>query len=200
MKKGPTPGAVRVATPKDAPALAAIYAPYVRETAISFETEPPDAAEMAVRMTRVGQAFPWLVYEEAGVVLGYAYGGPFKERAAYRWSTETTVYVAREGHRRGVGRALYSRLLPILALQGFHYAYGGITVPNDASVGLHEACGFRPMGVFPEAGYKFGAWRDVGYWGLQLSSPEGAPAEPVAFSEAIWSHSAKSVAPKSSPT
>jgi len=190
VHEGLAPGAIRVATTDDAGALAAIYAPYVIETAISFETEPPDAVEMAARVTRIGEAFPWLVYEAAGEVLGYAYGGPFKQRAAYRWSAETTVYVARDGHRRGVGRALYGRLLPILALQGFHYAYGGITVPNEASIGLHEACGFRPLGVFPEAGYKFGAWRDVGYWGLRLSSPEEAPAEPVPFSDALWALSA----------
>jgi len=192
--------AVRIATPQDAAAFAAIYAPYVMDTAITFEVEPPDAAEVAARLSRVSAFHPWLAYELDGEVLGYAYGGPFKERAAYRWSVETTVYVDRNAHRRGVGRALYGRLLAILALQGHHGAYGGITVPNDASIGLHEAFGFRPIGVYREVGFKLGAWRDVGFWGLQLSVPTSEPSPPIPFSEAIWVQSAKSVSPKSSPT
>lgn len=172
---------IRVATAADAAALQAIYAPYVAETVTSFETEPPSAEEMAARVARIGAVYPWLVYERDGAVQGYAYAGRHSERAAYDWSVDTTVYVARDAHRRGVGRALYQSLLRVLDAQGFHCAYGGITLPNESSVGLHEALGYRPIGVWREVGFKFGAWRDVGWWGLALNAPDPAPKPPRRF-------------------
>lgn len=174
-------GLVRVANRDDAGALRAIYAPYVIDTAISFEVEPPSEGEMAARVERVGATLPWLVYEFGGDVLGYAYASHHKERAAYAWSVDTAIYIAQGSHRRGLGRLLYGKLLTILTRQGFHTAFGGITLPNPGSVGLHEACGYRPIGVYPEVGYKLGAWRDVGWWGRPLTAPVGEPAPPLPF-------------------
>ena len=172
---------IRVARTDDAKAIAAIYAPIVRDTVISFETEPPDAAEMAARIAATLATHPWLVAEEAGKVLGYAYGSQHRARAAYRWSCDVTVYVDEAARRQGLGRLLYSRLFPILAAQGLQTAYAGITLPNAGSGGLHESCGFTPVGVFEGVGHKAGAWRDVGWWGLKLQ-PQGAePVEPVPF-------------------
>lgn len=179
---------IRIATLEDAAAISAIYAPYVLETTISFEIDPPDAAEMARRMAKIGATHPWLVYEAEGRVVGYAYASAHRERAAYGWSADTAIYLVRDAQRRGVGRALYQRLLRILALQGFHRAYGGIALPNPGSVGLHEACGFEPIGVYREVGFKFGGWRDVGWWGrpLNTNSDSVAPSPPRPFDPEIF--------------
>ena len=173
---------IRVASLSDAGAVAAIYAPYVLDTAISFEETPPTEVEMAGRIAEMLPTHPFLVLEEAGAIVGYAYAGRHNERAAYRWSANVSVYVAADAHRRGLGRALYARLFEILRRQGFHSLYGGITLPNEKSVGLHEAMGFIHVGVYREVGFKFGRWHDVGYWRLALS--EGPPAgDPIPFSE-----------------
>ena len=173
---------IRVAAVADADAIAAIYAPYVLETAISFEEAPPSAAEMAARMAKVLPTHPFLVLEDGGRILGYAYAGAHNERAAYRWAANVSVYVAAEAHRRGLGRALYADLFGILRRQGFHSLYAGITLPNEKSVGLHEAMGFEPVGIYREVGFKFGRWHDVGYWRLGIH--DGPPAgEPTPFSQ-----------------
>lgn len=159
---------IRLAEPGDAAALAEIYAPYVRELPTSFELEPPDAAEMAARVARTRAQWPWLVAEEGGQALGYCYAGAFAERPAYRWSVTTTVYV-RPGHQRGgLGRQLYTRLFELLRRQGVVRAFAGITLPNEASVGLHRALGFEPVGVYPQVGFKLGRWWDVAWYGLAL--------------------------------
>jgi phosphinothricin acetyltransferase len=176
---------VRIAQPDDAAALAAIYAPYVTDTAITFEIEPPDAAEMAWRMSKVLARLPWLVAERDGAVLGYAYASAHRDRAAYQWSVDVAIYVDRTAHRKGVGRVLYAPLLAVLRRQGFHQAYAGITLPNPASVGLHEAMGFTPVGVYREVGYKAGAWRDVGWWGLVLGPAPADPAVPRPFEAGV---------------
>ena len=175
---------IRTATLDDAAAVAAIYAPVVQHTTISFETEPPDAAEMRARIEKTLACLPWLVAEdEAGAVCGYAYASKHRERAAYQWSVDTTVYV-REGMRgRGVGRALYEKLLPLLAEQGYFQAFAGIALPNAGSVGLHEALGFEALGVYRNVGFKNGAWRDVGWWQKSLR-PLEMPAPPKAFNAA----------------
>ena len=173
-------GQVRVASEADAAAVAASYAPYGLQTAITFEEQAPSAEDMAARMRKILQGHPFLVFEEAGAVLGYAYASPHKERSAYRWSVDVAIYVAAAAHRRGIGRALYGRLLEILARQGFHTAYAGITMPNESSIGLHEAMGFRLIGAYGEVGFKFGEWRNVGWWGLAIS-PSSRPSEPVPF-------------------
>jgi phosphinothricin acetyltransferase len=172
---------IRVATAADAEAIAAIYAPYVLETAISFEEVPPSVAEMAARMAKALPTHPFLVFEEGDRLVAYAYAGPHNDRAAYRWSANVSVYVAADAHRRGIGRALYASLIETLRRQGFHSLYGGITLPNAKSVGLHEALGFTHVGIYREVGFKFGRWHDVGYWRLGLG--DGPPAgEPTPFS------------------
>jgi L-amino acid N-acyltransferase YncA len=165
---------------RDGAACAVIYAPYVAETAISFEEEPPGAAELSRRIEATSAHFPWLVAEDGGAVTGYAYASAHRERAAYRWTAEVAVYVDRRHRRRGAGRALYGALLERLGDQGIHVACAGITLPNDASVALHEACGFEPVGVFRRVGWKLGAWHDVGWWQRELRAPEpGQPLEPA---------------------
>lgn len=153
-------------------------------SAVSFETVPPDAAAMAERVRVTLERHPWLVCERAGRVVGYAYAGPQRARPAYRWNAEVSAYVAADALRRGVGRALYGELLRILAGQGFHNAYAGITLPNPASVGLHEALGFCPVGVYRRVGFKRGAWHDVGWWHRELHPPTPDPPEPVPFP--VW--------------
>ena len=176
---------VEVATPDDADAIAAIYAPVVAETAISFETEPPSPMEMRQRISEVLCGFPWLVCRRGGDVLGYAYAHEFRTRAAYAWSVETSVYVGAEARRLGVGSRLYGALLPILLEQGFHRTFAGVTLPNPASVALHESVGFTSIGVFRGVGWKFGSWWDVGWWQLDLqASPDAEPAAvAIPFSE-----------------
>jgi len=175
---------IRVATAADADQIQAIYAPIVLDTTISFEDEPPTVDEIARRIAGTLPTHPYLVCEENGRVLGYIYASVFRARAAYRWSVETTVYVDGRTHRRGVGRALYQALLPILRRQGFHGAFAGIALPNANSVGLHEALGFRPVGVYQDVGFKHWQWRDVGWWRLGLS--DGPPAaEPLSFAALV---------------
>ncbi len=169
------PDQIRPARPKDAVSIAAIYAPYVLETAISFEDAAPSAKEMARRMTATAADFPFLVFERDGDVLGYAYAGAHAARAAYRWSVNTTVYVAAHAHGSGIGRALYADLLDRLTRQGFHAAFAGIALPNERSVRLHEAVGFRHLGTYEQVGFKFGGWHDVGWWRRALN--EGPPLQ-----------------------
>lgn len=175
---------IRLATEADAPAMLAIYTPYVRETAISFEAEPPPIEEFTQRVRSTLEYAPWLACVERGQVAGYAYGGRWRPRAAYRWTIETTVYVARARHGRGVGRALYRALLACLKVQGFRTATAGITLPNDASVRLHERVGFEPVGVFHAAGHKFGRWHDVGWYELALGARVPDPPETIPTIEA----------------
>jgi phosphinothricin acetyltransferase len=167
---------IRRAEPyRDAACCSAIYEPYVRGTAISFETDPPDSAEFGRRIERTSRTHPWLVAEDDGQLLGFAYGCPHRERAAYRWAAEVSVYVDVAHHRTGVGRALYGELLPILRRQGFHVACAGVTLPNDSSVAIHESFGFEPVGIYHRIGYKLGKWWDVGWWELELCPPGSEP-------------------------
>ncbi len=170
---------IRQAADGDAAAVAAIYAPYVRDTIISFETAAPTPAEMGGRIAAISTRHPWLVAEQGGEVLGYAYAGEHRSRAAYRWDVDVAVYLAADAHRRGLGRRLYLALFELLRRQGYINAYAGISLPNAASVGLHEALGFLPVGVYRKVGYKQGAWHDVGWWSLNLQPPPALPAEPV---------------------
>src|SRR5918996_222132 len=142
-----SPSSIRLATERDAEEIASIYAPNVTDTIISFELEPPTADEMRLRIEATLERCPWLVCEREGRVLGYAYADAHGSRAAYRWSVDVSVYVHEDARRMGLGRALYTSLFAALDLQGFYNAYAGATLPNPASVGLHEAVGFRPVGV-----------------------------------------------------
>ena len=166
---------IRPATARDAAAVAAVYAPYVLGGVATFEETPPSTAEVAARLAN---GYPWLVAEEDDVV-GYAYAGPHHARAGYRWSVTVSVYLAEHATGRGLGRALYGELLPLLADLGYVRAYAGITLPNEASVRLHEGVGFTPVGVYREVGFKHGRWRDVGWWQRMVQDPPpGAPPEP----------------------
>ena len=167
-----SPLSIRSATPGDAPFIQAIYAPIVEKTVISFEVVPPTVSDMAKRIETTLRSYPFLAAERAGEVIGYAYAGEHRTRAAYRWSVDVSAYVAEPARRSGVGQALYRTLLPILAEAGHHAAFAGITLPNAPSVGLHEAMGFRPVGVYREVGFKFGQWLDVGWWQKMLGDQE----------------------------
>lgn len=167
---------LRPAESRDAPALAEIYAPSVLQRPTSFELRAPDAAEMAARLAQVTALWPWLVAEGGGEVLGYCYASPFAEREAYRWSVTVSAYVREGWHRQGIGRRLYGLLFDLLRRQGAVNAFAGITLPNEASVGLHRALGFEPVAVYPRVGFKLGRWHDVGWFGLALSRP-AAPGE-----------------------
>jgi L-amino acid N-acyltransferase YncA len=177
---------IRRATAEDAAAIASIYAPYVRASVVSFETEAPDAAEMSGRIAALGDLYPWLAAcDEDGAMLGYAYACAFRPRPAYRFSVETTVYVAERAHGRGIGTALYGALLPLLEAQGFVQAIGAITIPNEASIRLHEACGFVRAGTYEKVGFKLGEWRSVGLWQKALAPMAAQPEEPRPVS-AVW--------------
>jgi phosphinothricin acetyltransferase len=156
---------IRPATPADGASLARIYNYYVTTTVVTFEEDPIAPSEMARRVEDVGSAsLPWLLAEQAGNVLGYAYASKWKGRCAYRFSVETTVYLDPLHMRRGLGSLLYNSLLPILMVGGIHAAIGGIALPNEGSVALHEKFGFQKVAHFKEVGFKFGRWIDVGYW------------------------------------
>jgi phosphinothricin acetyltransferase len=178
-------GIIRLATAGDAAAVRDIYAPFCERTPVSFETEPPSVDEVRRRIGKTLERHPWLVCDLGGAVRGYAYASPHRERAAYRWSVDVTVYVQEGQRRSGVGRALYASLVRALELQGYYSAYAGITLPNAASVGLHEAVGFRPLAVYRGVGYKLGAWHDVGWWHLPLQPLGREPDEPRP-STAVW--------------
>jgi L-amino acid N-acyltransferase YncA len=165
----------------DAAACAQVYAPYVQHTAISFEAEPPDALEMRRRIEQISARYPWLVAEVDGRVAGYAYAGRHRERAAYRWTAEVAIYIDSAHQRRGLGRALYESLFERLGAQGLRMACAGITLPNPASVALHEKLGFEFVGVYRKIGWKAGAWHDVAWYQRALGPDgSGAPAEPAA--------------------
>lgn len=174
---------LRVATAADAGPIAAVYAPYVVSSAVSFEDAAPDAKAMAKRIAASIETFPWLIAEIDGFVIGFAFAGKYRERAAYRFTVETSVYVANDMRGQGIGRALYRALLGTLEQQGFTQAIAAIALPNDQSVDLHEAVGFQRAGHFREVGYKHGQWRDVGVWQRELTEPDDPPAEPRPFSE-----------------
>lgn len=176
---------IRLATVDDASACLAIYAPVVAGTAISFEIEVPTVEEMKRRIRETLTQYPWLVLAEAGGVLGYAYASAHRQRPAYQWSVNVSVYVSPAARRTGVGRRLYTSLLSLLRLQGFMNAFAGVALPNDGSVGLHEALGFQPIGVYRSSGFKLGRWVDVGRWQLQLQDLPGEPVPPLGLAAAM---------------
>ncbi|HET9430688.1 MAG TPA: arsinothricin resistance N-acetyltransferase ArsN1 family B [Chitinophagaceae bacterium] len=174
---------IRLATPGDAPGILDIYAPYVRETSITFETEPPALDAFTSRIMNCLQNYPWLVYENEGKIAGYAYAMRHRERTAYQWSVECSVYIHNDYHRKGIATALYTTLLSLLTRQGFTNVYAVINLPNDRSVALHEKLGFRYFATFEKVGFKLGEWKNVGWWRLQVNEYAAQPSPPLPFSE-----------------
>lgn len=174
---------IRVATGSDAAAFHDIYAPHVLTGAATFETALPGVHAMRERVLGRLDQYPWLVWEDGGDVLAYAYASRFRERAAYDWIAETSVYVRPDAQRRGIARRLYGALLETMHLQGLHQAMGVITLPGAVSVAAHEAMGFAPAGVWRQAGFKLGRWWDVGVWQKTLSEPANPPAPVIPFRE-----------------
>lgn len=176
---------IRAARDADAEQIAAIYMPYVTGSAISFETRPPNAAEMLERMHVSDGLYPWLVAttEDDEAVLGYAYATRFRERPAYRYTVETSIYLGGNVAGQGVGRLLYGALIETLIAQDFTQAVAILSLPNEHSIGLHESTGFRRGGVFREIGYKSGQWHDIGIWQRELSEPSEPPSDPKRFAD-----------------
>jgi L-amino acid N-acyltransferase YncA len=172
---------IRFAGPTDAAGILAIYGPYCESTCVSFEIVAPTIAQIQERISRITSDYPWLVAEIDGQTIGYVYASRHHERAAYRWSVDVAVYIAAGYQRRGVGRILYEVLFSILREQGHFKAFAGITLPNPASVGLHESLGFRPAAIFRGVGYKFGRWLDVGWWQRDLQPERDNPTDPHSF-------------------
>jgi L-amino acid N-acyltransferase YncA len=178
--------AVRLTEPeRDAAAVAAIYRTAVEGSHISFEEQAPTQSEMAERMRSVLARTPWLVAEVDRDVIGYAYASPHRDRAAYRWSVDISVYVAERHRGEGIGRALYDALLAYLRRQGFVNVYAGIALPNPGSIALHESIGMRLIGTYERVGFKLGRWHDVAWYGLRLAEPDGEPAEPTTLVELL---------------
>ena len=170
---------IRLAGSKDAESILKMYAPFVENTVISFELEPPTAEEVRQRIKNTLTFYPWLVCEYEEQLFGYAYAGPYRSRGAYQWSVEVSAYVCEGRRRSGIGRALYTSLFAILIRQGFHNALAGIALPNVSSVGFHDSMGFESVGVYRQIGYKLGAWRDVGWWQRRLQAHSGKPQPPI---------------------
>lgn len=176
---------MRMACMDDATQIQAIYAPIVAETIISFEQVVPTVEEIAERIQKAIDRYPWLVCTQDDVIMGYVYGSTHRARAAYQWSVDVSVYVHSAYRRRGIARALYTALFSMLATQGYYNAYAGIALPNAGSVGIHEAMGFVPVGVYKEVGYKLGAWHNVGWWQLAIQPKAGEPQTPVPITDLI---------------
>ena len=172
-------GSIRFAVPADAAPIQAIYAPFVRDTAVSFELDAPDEAEMRARIAKTLATHPWIVLERGGEVAGYAYASAHRERAGYQWSVDVSCYVSEDHRRRGIGQRLYRALFRVLRAQGYFNAYAGIALPNAASVALHESVGFVPVGIYRGVGFKLGRWHDTGWWSLRLQEPRDAPEPPT---------------------
>jgi len=174
---------IRIAAASDAAAILNIYAPYIENTSYTFETEVPRTESFQQRIKDYLQAYPWIVCEINGVIAGYAYASKHRERVAYQWSVESSVYIHDDFHRAGVGKALYSALIKILKLQQFRNVYAVINLPNDKSVAFHESMGFDHFATYKNVGYKLGKWKNVGWWELQLNEYFYEPPEPTKFSQ-----------------
>ena len=160
----------------DAAAVLALYEPFVRDSGVTFETDVPSLEDFSKRLAHIAGRFPFWVWEDGGTVLGYAYGTTHRERIAYQWAVETSVYVGRPGN--GIGKQLYQKVLSELRNRGFVWAYGVITLPNEPSLALHEACGFKPFARYDSAGQKLGTWYDVQWVRCSLNPAAPGMAEP----------------------
>ncbi len=176
---------IRAALPADVPDLLAIYAPFVLNTTVSFEYEVPTVAEFTRRVDSIQQRFPFLVAGRDDRILGYAYASAHRDRAAYQWSADTSVYLHPDAHRQGMARQLYMTLFDLLRRQGLYNVYAGITLPNPASEAFHRAMGFRPVGVYENVGFKFGAWHSTEWLQLTLQPHDSDPVPPLLFSDSL---------------
>lgn len=170
---------LRTAIADDAAAIAAIYAPIVLQTTISFEWVPPTAEEIVQRIAKTLKKYPWVVAVDDGdAVAGFVYAGTHRDAPSYQWSVNTSVYVREDCRGQGIGSTLYIELLRQLRELGYYRAFAGIALPNEGSIALHESVGFRPLGVYEKVGFKFGAWRDVGWWQCEIQPPAEQPVAP----------------------
>ncbi|MDR3585522.1 MAG: GNAT family N-acetyltransferase [Desulfosporosinus sp.] len=173
---------IRLANKHDAAQITDIYRPYIENTSISFETIVPSKEEMETRIERILTNNPWLVFEENNIILGYAYASKHRERAAYKWAVDVSVYVRQDHRCKGIGKRLYTALLSVLRLQGYCNVYAGICLPNESSVGIHENFGFNKIAHYNKVGYKFGQWHDVGWWEFFLEQHNSEPSDPLPIS------------------
>ncbi len=174
---------IRLANEKDAESILAIYAPYIKNTSYTFETEVPSIQSFAERINNYLINWPWLVCEINGIIAGYAYATRYRERTAYQWGTEASVYIHDDFQQRGIAKALYATLIEILRRQGFRNVYAVINLPNDKSVSFHESFGFTHFATYEKVGYKLGNWKNVGWWQLSINDYTDEPSAPVKFSE-----------------
>jgi L-amino acid N-acyltransferase YncA len=176
---------IRFATPADASAVAEIYGPFCEDSPITFETERPSVGEIESRIRRIVERFPWLICENETEIIGYAYAGPHRDRAAYRWCVDVAIYLSGNCRGQGFGTALYTVLFQLLRIQGYFRAYAGITLPNPASIRLHQRLGFEPVGVYKRVGFKANAWHDVSWWALTLQPADRPPVEALPIRDAL---------------
>lgn len=174
---------LRLATAADAEGILKIYAPYIEATSFTFETEVPSIEEFAKRISTYLINWPWLVYEVDGVIAGYAYAGRHRERTAYQWCVESSIYIHDDFQKAGIGKVLYTALFEILKIQGFRTVYAVINLPNEKSVAFHERFGFSYFATYEKVGYKLGKWKNVGWWKLSINDYSDEPAAPIKFSE-----------------
>lgn len=174
---------IRLATAKDAESILKIYEPYILNTSFTFETEPPSVPAFAERINEYLKSWPWLVCEINGMIAGYAYAGKHRERAAYQWCVESSIYIHDDFQKAGVGKALYAALIEILKKQGFRNVYAVINLPNEKSVAFHESFGFTYFATYEKVGYKLGKWKNVGWWQLPINEYNDEPAPPIKFPE-----------------
>ena len=174
---------IRVATENDAEVIRSIYQPYIENTSFTFETEVPSLNAFKERINNYLINFPWLVCEINNVIVGYAYGGKHRERTAYQWCVESSIYIHDDFQKSGIGKALYLALIEILKKQGFRNVYAVINLPNDNSVKFHESCGFEYFATYEKVGYKLGKWKNVDWWKLSINEYGDEPAAPIKFSE-----------------
>ena len=172
---------LRLTSEKDAKGILAIYAPYIESTSFTFETEVPSVEEFAERISTYLINWPWLVCEIDGRIAGYAYATKHRERTAYQWCTESSVYIHDDYQKAGIGKALYTALFEILKRQGFNNVYAVINLPNEKSVAFHESCGFEYFATYEKVGYKLGQWKNVGWWRLIINEFGDNPGTPIPF-------------------
>lgn len=174
---------IRLATPEDATGILAIYGPYIANTSFTFETDIPSIQAFAERIRTYLFTWPWLVCEVNGKIAGYAYATRYRERVAYQWCTESSIYMHDDFRKAGIGIILYNTLFEILKQQGFNNVYAVINLPNEKSVAFHERCGFTHFATYEKVGYKLGKWKNVGWWNLQVNDYGDDPAAPIPFAE-----------------